>query len=228
MAKYVYFFGAGQADGTAEMKNLLGGKGANLAEMTSLGIPVPPGFTITTEMCNSYYENNKQFPDELTTQVNDALNRVEEIMGKRFGDSDNPLLVSVRSGARQSMPGMMDTVLNIGLTTQTIPGLIKKSNNPTFVYDAYRRLIMMYADVVMEKAEGIEPEDGQGIRSQLERLIDQYKAERNYTTDTDLTADDWKALADQFKVTIKEVLGVPFPDDPHDQLWGGIRAVFQS
>ncbi|MFQ6613218.1 MAG: pyruvate, phosphate dikinase, partial [Fidelibacterota bacterium] len=228
MAKYVYFFGDGQADGTAEMKNLLGGKGANLAEMTRLGIPVPPGFTITTEMCNSYYENDKQFPDELTTQVKEALDRVEKIMGKRFGDADNPLLVSVRSGARQSMPGMMDTVLNVGLTTHTIPGLVKKSQNPTFVYDAYRRLIMMYADVVMEKAEGIEPEEGQGIRSRLERLIDRYKAERHYTSDIDLTAEDWQTLAEQFKDTIRNVLGVPFPDDPHDQLWGGIRAVFQS
>ncbi|RMF09588.1 MAG: pyruvate, phosphate dikinase [Candidatus Neomarinimicrobiota bacterium] len=228
MAKYVYFFGDGHADGTAEMKNALGGKGANLAEMTNLGIPVPPGFTITTEMCNAYYENNKQFPEELYRQVDDALRRVEAIMDKRFGDPDNPLLVSVRSGARQSMPGMMDTVLNVGLTSATIPGLIRKSQNPTFVYDAYRRLIMMYADVVMEKAEGIEPEEGQDIRKQLEQILEAFKAEHGYASDTDLGAEEWKTLAEQFKVRIQDVLGVPFPDDPRDQLWGAIRAVFQS
>ncbi len=229
MANYVYFFGAGKADGTAEMKNLLGGKGANLAEMTSLGIPVPPGFTITTEMCNAYYEHNKQFPDSLTTEVNDALHRVEEIMGKRFGDAENPLLVSVRSGARQSMPGMMDTVLNVGLTPKTIPGLVAKSGNSTFVYDAYRRLIMMYADVVMEKAEGIEPKNEEdAIRPRLETMLDEYKEIHGYSSDTDLSADDWKILAVKFKAVIKEVLGVPFPDDPMDQLWGAIRAVFQS
>ena len=148
--KYVYLFGNGQADGTAEMKNLLGGKGANLAEMNLLGIPVPPGFTITTDVCTHYYENNLNFPEELDSQVMEALTVTEGIMNSKFGDETNPLLMSVRSGARQSMPGMMGTVLNVGLASSTIPGLIKKTNNPRFVYDAYRRLIMMYADVVME------------------------------------------------------------------------------
>ena len=153
--KYVYFFGAGKADGKSEMKNLLGGKGANLAEMTNLGIPVPAGFTITTEVCTLYYKNNRKYPRELAGQVETAIARVEKIMGKKFGDPVNPLLVSVRSGARSSMPGMMETVLNVGLTTKTIPGLINKTNNERFVYDAYRRLMMMYSDVVMEKAAGI-------------------------------------------------------------------------
>ncbi|MED5219622.1 MAG: PEP/pyruvate-binding domain-containing protein, partial [Candidatus Neomarinimicrobiota bacterium] len=149
------------------MKNLLGGKGANLAEMNHLGIPVPPGFTITTDVCTHYYENNQTFPDELETELTAALKETEQIMGTKFGDEQDPLLVSIRSGARQSMPGMMETVLNVGLTTKTIPGLIKKTNNAQFVYDAYRRLIMMYADVVMEKAAGIEAEEGQGIRNRL-------------------------------------------------------------
>ena len=157
--KYVYFFGGGKADGKAEMKNLLGGKGANLAEMVNLGITVPPGFTITTEVCTLYYKNNKKYPKELKAQVDAAMAKVEKIMGKKFGDPNDPLLVSVRSGARSSMPGMMETVLNIGLTTKTIPGLIKRTNNERFVYDAYRRLLMMYSDVVMEKAAGIEPKE---------------------------------------------------------------------
>src|SRR6266498_1847285 len=156
--KYVYFFGSGKADGKAKMKNLLGGKGANLAEMTNLGIPVPPGFTITTEVCTLYYKNNRKYPPELKAQTDAALAKVEKIIGKKFGDPINPLLVSVRSGARSSMPGMMETVLNVGLTTKTIPGLIKKTNNERFVYDAYRRLLMMYSDVVMEKADRIEAE----------------------------------------------------------------------
>ncbi|MBI3592667.1 MAG: pyruvate, phosphate dikinase, partial [Nitrospirae bacterium] len=154
--KYVYFFGSGKADGKAEgngkMKELLGGKGAGLAEMTNIGLPVPAGFTITTEVCTLYYKNNRRYPQELKGQVDAALARVEKIMGKKFGDPNNPLLMSVRSGARSSMPGMMETVLNIGLTSKTIPGLIKKTNNERFVYDAYRRLLMMYSDVVMEKA----------------------------------------------------------------------------
>lgn len=227
-AKYVYFFGNGEADGQADMKNLLGGKGANLAEMTRLGIPVPPGFTITTDVCTYYYDHDRNFPEEMEDEVLTSLRRTEEIMGKNFGDADNPLLVSVRSGARQSMPGMMETVLNIGLTSTTIRGLIKKTDNPTFVYDAYRRLIMMYADVVMEKAAGIEPEDDEGIRAKLERLIKAYKKEQDVTTDTELSGDDWKTLADQFKTTIKETLGAEFPDDPYDQLWGAVKAVFQS
>ena len=153
MSKYVYFFGGGKADGNAKMKNELGGKGANLAEMTSLGIPVPPGFTLTTNVCNYYYDNKLEYPSELDQQTNQAIQQTEEVMQQGFGNADNPLLLSVRSGARQSMPGMMETVLNLGLTSKTIPGLIAKTNNPRFVYDAYRRLIIMYADVVMEKSE---------------------------------------------------------------------------
>lgn len=226
--KYVYFFGEGKADGKAEMKNLLGGKGANLAEMVNLGINVPPGFTITTEVCTAYYNNNKKYPAELKPQVEAALARVEKIMGRKFGDPSNPLLFSVRSGARSSMPGMMETVLNIGLTSKTIPGLIKKTNNERFVYDAYRRLMMMYSDVVMEKAAGIEPEEGQGIRHKLEHEMELLKHKKGYKTDLDLNVDDLKFLCDRFKVIIKETLGKEFPDNHIDQLWGGIGAVFQS
>ena len=226
--KYVYQFGNGVADGKANMKNLLGGKGANLAEMNHLSIPVPPGFTITTEVCTHYYNNNLSFPSELEQEVKEALSFTEKIMGTKFGNEDNPLLVSVRSGARSSMPGMMETVLNVGLTTKTIPGLIKKTNNPRFVYDAYRRLIMMYADVVMEKAAGIEPKNGQGIRHRLESLLDKYKKQNNYNSDTDLTGDDLQNLTKSFKSEVKKVLGTEFPDNPMEQLWGGIKAVFQS
>jgi pyruvate,orthophosphate dikinase len=226
--KYVYFFGNGKADGNARMKNLLGGKGANIAEMTNLGIPVPPGFTITTEVCTLYYKNNRKYPKELKTEVDKALAKVEKIMGKKFGDADNPLLVSVRSGARSSMPGMMETVLNLGLTTKTIPTLIKTTSNERFVYDAYRRLLMMYSDVVMEKAAGIEPEGGEGIRQKLEHAMDRIKKEKGYKSDTDLTVDDLKKLCDEFKVIIKETLKKEFPDNPKEQLWGGISAVFQS
>src|SRR4030042_325773 len=162
--KYVYFFGNGKADGNADMKNLLGGKGANLAQMTNLGVTVPAGFTITTEVCTYYYQNKQTYPGELTKLVEDALVRVEKIMGRKYGDPADPLLLSVRSGARRSMPGMMETVLNLGLTTKTIPGLIQRTHNERFVYDAYRRLLMMYADVVMEKAAVIEPATGEGSR----------------------------------------------------------------
>jgi len=226
--QYVYFFGEGKADGDATMKNLLGGKGANLAEMSSLGIPVPPGFTLTTEVCTHYYASGKTFPAELEKQVDDALKRVDGIMGARFGDPDTPLLYSVRSGARQSMPGMMETVLNIGLTSQTIDGLIAQTGNERFVYDAYRRLIAMYADVVMEKAAGIEPEDDQGIRELLEDEIVKMKSAKGAESDTDLSAEDLKELVDIYKDKILEVLGKPFPDDPKEQLWGGIQAVFGS
>lgn len=226
--KYVYFFGAGKADGRADMKNLLGGKGANLAEMTNLKIPVPPGFTITTEVCTLYYKNNKRYPKELEAQVEAAMKKVEKIMGKKFGDPDNPLLVSVRSGARSSMPGMMETVLNIGLTEKTIPGLIRRTGNERFVYDAYRRLLMMYSDVVMEKAAGIEPPEGEAIRQKLEHALEAMKRMKGYKSDTDLTADDLKILCDEFKAIIKHTLGRDFPDDPWEQLWGGIGAVFQS
>ena len=226
--KYVYQFGNGIADGKADMKNLLGGKGANLAEMNHLNIPVPPGFTITTEVCTHYYENDQSFPDELEKEVKKALSNTEEIMGTKFGDKKYPLLVSVRSGARSSMPGMMETVLNVGLTTESIPGLINKTDNPRFVYDAYRRLIMMYSDVVMEKAAGIEPEGGSGIRHRLESLLGAFKEKNNYNSDTDLSAGDWQTLTDSFKYEIKTTLGSDFPDDPMEQLWGGIKAVFQS
>ncbi|GAB1402360.1 pyruvate, phosphate dikinase [Elusimicrobiota bacterium] len=231
MAKFVYFFGGGKADGNGSMKNLLGGKGANLAEMAghkALKLPVPPGFTVTTEVCTYYYENKKKYPKELAKQVETALKNVEKVMGKKFGDVKDPLLVSVRSGARSSMPGMMETVLNVGLTTKTIPGLIEKTKNERFVYDAYRRLIMMYSDVVMEKAGGIEPADDMGIRKQLERIMNVMKKEKGATQDTDLNAGDLKVLCEQFKVKVKEVLGTAFPDDPMEQLWGGISAVFSS
>jgi pyruvate,orthophosphate dikinase len=226
--KYVYFFGAGKADGRADMKNLLGGKGANIAEMTNLDIPVPPGFTITTEVCTLYYKNNRKYPPELKKQVDIALAKVEKIMRRTFGDPVNPLLVSVRSGARSSMPGMMETVLNVGLTTKTIPGMIRRTNNERFVYDAYRRLLMMYSDVVMEKAAGIEPEEGHGIRQKLEHAMEQLKKQKRYTSDTDLTVDDLKKLCNEFKSIIRETLKKEFPDDPKEQLWGGIGAVFQS
>jgi len=226
--KYVYSFGDGKADGKTDMKNLLGGKGANLAEMNHLGIPVPPGFTLTTDVCTHYYNHNLIFPEELETQVVEALKNIETIMDSGFGDTENPLLVSVRSGARQSMPGMMETVLNVGLTTTTIPGLIEKTGNSRFVYDAYRRLIMMYADVVMEKATGIKLADGQGIRQKMERIIDTFKKENRLKDDTDLSAEQWKEISESFKAEIKNNLGSEFPDNPRDQLWGGIKAVFQS
>ena len=226
--KYVYNFGNGKADGKADMKNLLGGKGANLAEMNLLEIPVPPGFTLTTEVCTEYYKNNKSFPESLANEVKDSISEVESIMGTKFGDATNPLLLSVRSGARQSMPGMMETVLNIGLTSSTIPGLIEKTNNPRFVYDAYRRLITMYSDVVMEKAAGIEPADGYGIRQKLEHHLDSYKTKNNLEGDTDLSEDDWKNVIEIFKDEIKSSLGAEFPDDAEAQLWGGIEAVFKS
>ena len=228
MNKYVYFFGKGSADGNAKMKNLLGGKGANLAEMNHLGIPVPPGFTITTDVCSFYDQNKHSFPDELNTQLIQAVTQIEHIMNSGFGDKDNPLLLSVRSGARQSMPGMMETVLNIGLTSNTIPGLIKKTNNPKFVYDAYRRLITMYADVVMEKAKGIEPKEGEGIRQVLESILNDFKRKKNVNNDTDLSADDLKLLSERFKKEVKSRLKNEFPDDPLEQLWGGIKAVFES
>ena len=226
--KMLYFFGGGKAEGNASMKNLLGGKGANLAEMAKLGVPVPPGFTITTEVCTHFYHNKKTYPKGLKEKVAEAMRRIEKIMGKSFGDPADPLLMSVRSGARKSMPGMMETVLNIGLTTQTIPGLIAKSGNERFVYDAYRRLIMMYSDVVMEKAAGIEPKEDAGIRRQLEKIMGHLKVQKGYKNDTDLSAIDLKNLCELFKSRIKEMLGKDFPDEPNAQLWGGIDAVFSS
>ena len=226
--KSVYYFGKNNSDGQADMKNLLGGKGANLAEMAKLGIPVPAGLTITTDVCTYYYNNDQIFPNNLEEELKEALQKVESDMGKKFGDLNDPLLLSVRSGARMSMPGMMETVLNVGLTSKTIPGIIKKTNNPRFVYDAYRRLIMMYSDVVMEKATGIEPKEGKGIRHQLEDILNKFKKSKGYNSDTDLSAEDWELISNHFKECTKTVLGVSFPDDPYEQLWGGIKAVFQS
>ncbi|HEW80903.1 MAG TPA: pyruvate, phosphate dikinase, partial [Nitrospirae bacterium] len=230
--KLVYFFGAGKADGNSGMKNLLGGKGANLAEMAGhkkLKLPVPPGFTITTEVCTLFYENKQKYPKELKGQVAKAMAKVEKIMGKKFGDPEDPLLMSIRSGARASMPGMMETILNAGLTTKTIPGLIKKTNNPRFVYDAYRRLMMMYSDVVMEKGSGIEPKtDHDGIRYKLEHALETAKKKKGYKSDTNLTVEDLMKLCDKFKKIIKQTLKKPFPDSPEEQLWGSVGAVFSS
>ncbi|HVO73311.1 MAG TPA: pyruvate, phosphate dikinase, partial [Ignavibacteriaceae bacterium] len=227
-SKYVYFFGGKKAEGKADMKILLGGKGANLAEMVNIGLPVPAGFTITTEVCTAYYKNNKKYPKELDRQVKAALANVEKQMGAKFGDLKNPLLVSVRSGARASMPGMMETILNVGLNNQTRESLIAKTNNPRFVYDSHRRLIQMYSDVVMEKAAGIEPAEGKGVRQQLEKELHKMKEARGVHADTELTADDLKELIEIYKAKVKEVLGKPFPEDPMEQLWGAVSAVFQS
>ena len=226
--KRVYRFGGKTAEGDGSMRELLGGKGANLAEMSKLGLPVPAGFTITTECCAEYYSLGGGYTDGLKREVAAALKATEALMGKRFGDVEDPLLVSCRSGARSSMPGMMDTILNIGLCSATIPGMIKKTGNPRFVYDAYRRLIMMYSDVVMEKAEGIEPEDGQGIRQQLDRMMGELKEAKGYKSDTEITAEELEMLCGQFKAKVKEVLGVEFPDTAEAQLWGSIGGVFKS
>ena len=226
--KYVYYFGPNGTEGDASMKNSLGGKGANLAEMAKLGLPVPAGFTINTEYCTVYLNEGKKFTSVVKDQVAAALARVEQAMGMKYGDPKNPLLVSCRSGARKSMPGMMETVLNVGLCSATIPGMIKKTKNPRFVYDAYRRLIMMYSDVVMEKAEDIEPAEGHGIRVQLEKIMHRLKESKGYKSDTDMTAEDLKCLCDEFRKKVKEVLGREFPDDPMAQLWGGTGAVFKS
>ena len=226
--KYVYFFGGKKAEGKAEMKALLGGKGANLAEMVNLGLPVPAGFTITTEVCTYYYQNKKKNPKELDKQMKDALAKVEKEMGAKFGDKVNPLLLSVRSGARASMPGMMETILNVGLNNITREALIAKTGNARFVYDSHRRLIQMYSDVVMEKAAGIEPEEGKGVRHQLEKELHKMKEAKGYHSDTDLTTDDLKNLVEIYKAKVQEVLGKPFPEDPMQQLLGAVSAVFQS
>src|ERR1039457_1255780 len=215
--KYVYFFGDGKAEGNAEMKNLLGGKGANLAEMTSIGLPVPAGFTITTEVCTEFYRNSNNYPKGLKAEVAANLKMVEDLMGKKFGDPDNPLLVSVRSGARAYMPGMMDTILNLGLNDVTVQGIITKSGDERFAYDAYRRFVQMYSDVVMGMPKDI-----------LEHILEQKKDEKRIHLDTDLTAADWKELVGVFKEKIKENVGKDFPDDPEEQLWGAIGAVFGS
>jgi len=221
--KYVYFFGDGKAEGAAKMKNLLGGKGANLAEMANLGIPVPAGFTITTEVCTYYYANKEKFPPELKKEVEAALKGVEKSMGAKFGDAKNPLLVSVRSGARISMPGMMDTVLNIGLNDETIKGLIAKTGNERFAYDSYRRFVNMYADVVM----GLKPESDKE-HDPFEVIMDEVKEKRGVKLDTELTTEDLKELVVKFKALVKKRLGKPFPEEPMAQLWGGIQAVFGS
>ncbi|MBM4171842.1 MAG: pyruvate, phosphate dikinase [Ignavibacteria bacterium] len=226
--KYVYYFGGKKAEGKADMKELLGGKGANLAEMVNIGLPVPAGFTITTEVCTAYYKNKKKYPKELEKQVKAALAKVEKEMGSKFGDTKNPLLVSVRSGARASMPGMMETILNVGLNSQTREALIAKTGNPRFVYDSHRRLIQMYSDVVMEKAAGIEPAEGKGVRAQLEKELEKMKEARGVHADTDLTADDLKELIEIYKAKVNEVLGKPFPENALEQLWGAVAAVFQS
>ena len=226
--KYVYGFGGAGAEGDASQKNLLGGKGANLAEMCRIGLPVPAGFTVTTECCVDYFANGGKYPESLYAEVEAALKQTEATMGMKYGDPDNPLLVSCRSGARKSMPGMMDTVLNVGLSPRTIPGLIKKTNNPRFVWDSYRRLIMMYADVVMEKAEGLEPAEGKGIRKILDEMLDAYKHRKGCKSDTDLVTEDLQKLAEDFKKAVRQYIGKPFPDDPKEQLWGGIQAVFKS
>jgi pyruvate,orthophosphate dikinase len=223
MTKYVYTFGGSKTEGKANMKNLLGGKGANLAEMCNLGIPVPAGFTITTEVCIEYYENGKKIPYGLENQVKEALKQVEKIMNANFGDESNPLLVSVRSGARASMPGMMDTILNLGLNETTLAGLIKKSGNERFGWDSYRRFIQMYGDVVL----GLKPEKKDDI-DPFEEIMDHLKDEKGVKADLDLTVDDLKELVKRFKAIIKSRLGVEFPSDPYKQLWGAIGAVFNS
>ena len=217
MAKWVYGFGPGGAEGRAEMKNLLGGKGANLAEMSNLGLPVPPGFTITTEVCTHFYENDKLYPSDLREQANAALRRVEEQVSATFGDSINPLLVSVRSGARASMPGMMDTVLNLGLNDETTEGLARRSGDERFAYDSYRRFIQMYGQVVL----GVD-------HHHFEDLLENTKLDLGLTLDTELTADDWREVVAGFRDVVKRELGKPFPQDPQEQLWGAVGAVFGS
>ena len=215
--QWVYSFGAGKTEGRADMKNLLGGKGANLAEMANLGLPVPPGFTITTEVCTYFYANGKTYPAELKAQVAASLASVEEAMGARFGDPANPLLVSVRSGARASMPGMMDTVLNLGLNDTTVQGLVKRSGDARFAFDSYRRFIQMYGNVVLDVDH-----------HHFEDILDGHKRDRNKSFDTDLTADDWQAVIADYKTMVERELGRPFPQDPEEQLWGAIGAVFGS
>jgi pyruvate,orthophosphate dikinase len=217
MTKWVYAFGGGKAEGDTSMKNLLGGKGANLAEMASLGLPVPPGFTLTTDVCTSYYENNETYPEDMDAQIADGLAQVEKITGKVFGDASNPLLVSVRSGARASMPGMMDTVLNLGLNDETVEGLAKLSGDRRFALDSYRRFITMYADVVL------------GVHHHTyEDILENHKDDQGYMLDTEMTASDWETVIGQFKEATKRALGRDFPQDPQDQLQGAVDAVFGS
>jgi pyruvate,orthophosphate dikinase len=221
--KYVYYFGGKKAEGKADMKNLLGGKGANLAEMVNIKIPVPAGFTITTEVCTYYYQNKNKYPKELNAQISSALKKVQVDLGAKFGDPKNPLLVSVRSGARASMPGMMDTILNLGLNDITVKGLIEKTGNARFVYDSYRRFVAMYGDVVL----GLKPQN-KDEHDPFEVILDEKKKEKGVKLDTDLTADDLKELVSKFKKAIKDQTGHNFPENPIDQLWGAIGAVFSS
>ncbi|MGD1954757.1 MAG: pyruvate, phosphate dikinase, partial [Sphingomonadales bacterium] len=217
MTKWVYSFGGGSADGSADLRNLLGGKGANLAEMASLGLPVPPGLTITTEVCTYYYDNGESYPDALKGQVEEALTKIEEEVGARFGDVSAPLLVSVRSGARVSMPGMMDTGLNLGLNDKTVEGLATQSDDPRFAWDSYRRFIQMYSDVVLGMDHYV-----------FEDVLEMLKEEKGYFTDTDLEVEDLQAIVADYKAKVQDALGTPFPQDPQDQLWGAISAVFGS
>ncbi|MCD6221288.1 pyruvate, phosphate dikinase, partial [bacterium] len=217
MGKYIYFFGGGKAEGRGDMKDLLGGKGAGLAEMTNAGIPVPPGFTITTEMCTYYYQHNGKFPDDFDQQLNEYLKKLEEVTGKKFGSTENPLLVSVRSGAKISMPGMMDTILNLGLNDEVVKGLAKNSGDERFAYDAYRRFIQMFGNVVM----GID-------KNKFEKYLEEKKKERGVEYDSELTADDLKDLVEKFKQVYKEETGEDFPQDPMQQLKMAIEAVFKS
>jgi pyruvate, orthophosphate dikinase len=215
--RWVYSFGDGKAEGRADMKNLLGGKGANLAEMSNLGLPVPPGFTITTEVCTYYYKHDRTYPADLSDQVAAALAQIEQTIGMRFGDAGNPLLVSVRSGARASMPGMMDTVLNLGLNDVTVQGLVKRSGDPRFAYDSYRRFIQMYGNVVL----GVE-------HHHFEDILEHAKRDRSITLDTDMTAEDWQSVIEGYKGVVQQETGKPFPQDVQEQLWGAVGAVFGS
>ncbi|MCZ8186940.1 MAG: pyruvate, phosphate dikinase [Beijerinckiaceae bacterium] len=217
MTKWVYTFGDGQAEGNSGLKNLLGGKGANLAEMCNLGLPVPPGFTISTEVCTAFYENDRRYPLDLAAQVDAALRHVGSLTGRIFGDASNPLLVSVRSGARASMPGMMDTVLNLGLNDVTVEAMANLANNPRFAWDSYRRFITMYSNVVLDLDH-----------HNFEDILEEFKDSKGFTLDTELSADDWKQIVDAYKACVNEKLGRPFPQDPHEQLWGAIGAVFGS
>ncbi len=217
MTQWVYSFGAGHNEGRAEMRDLLGGKGANLAEMASIGLPVPPGFTLTTEVCTAFYANDRRYPPDLEPQVRAALARMEEAVGLRFGDRQKPLLVSVRSGARVSMPGMMDTVLNLGLNDETVEGLTAASGDPRFAWDSYRRFIQMFGSVVL----GVD-------HHRFEEIIENVKLEAYVTEDTALTAEDWRRVVDGYKEMIEQETGKPFPQDPEEQLWGAIGAVFGS
>ena len=223
MAKHVYYFGAGEADGTADLRELLGGKGANLAEMSHLKIPVPAGFTISTDICTYYYGNDRQYPPDLDGQIWKAMAQVEAVMNAGFGSAENPLLVSVRSGSRSSMPGMMDTILNLGLNDETVQGLIAQSGDERFAYDSYRRFVQMYGDVVM----GVRPA-GDDDHDPFEALLERKKASLGVTQDVEIGAGDLKALVAEYKAEIKARTGADFPDDPREQLWGAIGAVFGS